>query len=298
MVRVCFYRGGAIGDVLHTLPAVRSLRKHMGSEAHLTYLTSPVMAELLEASPDLDRTLACDPRSSLPALLREGWRLRGAFDEFVDLQPSLRSLALSLTAAAPVRRTYRKHRSGTQGLHAWQDFASSYFAALPELNLASEDSLLQVSRDSRGLDQYRPLVAVIPGVGAARPERAWPKEHWLRLLEMLPSDRYRAVAVGGEEEMALGSWLAKEHAHLTNLCGALSLPETASLLAACRLAIGADTGPTHLAGAVGTPTIGLFGPTSAVRHAPFTGTYVQAPEASMRNLSPEQVYLLVGEWLA
>ncbi len=78
------------------------------------------------------------------------------------------------------------------------------------------------------------------------------------------------VLIGGKDEKQLGEHLAaKAGSGCTNLCGRLSLAQTAAVLKSCNLVISGDTGPAHVAVAVGTPVLGIYGPTFPNRSGPY-----------------------------
>jgi len=106
--------------------------------------------------------------------------------------------------------------------------------------------------------ELRGKVVLLPGVG--RPEKLWPTERFRELARRLGDD---AVAVWGPGEEELAKAIGCRVAPKT------SLRELASILQRSRLVIGADTGPLHLADALGTPVIGLYGPTNPKRNGPY-----------------------------
>lgn len=133
-----------------------------------------------------------------------------------------------------------------------------------------------------GSDCSRRRIGIIPGVGGKRPNRSWPLEHYrqwvLKLAHQLQvrqaETAFEWVIFGGPEEVTLASTLetqlrqALPHIHLTNGCHQWSLLQTAQHLKQCDVVIGGDTGPLHVAAAVGCGVIGLYAPTSVKRTGP------------------------------
>jgi ADP-heptose:LPS heptosyltransferase len=160
------------------------------------------------------------------------------------------------------------------------DTASKYFPSIVPDDFTSLKSLLEklslTSNLNLELNTGR-LIACIPGVGKLRPHRAWPKERWIELIGKILSDKNNIVIlVGGEEETDLCGEISQaiknnalDFRRCLNFAGRLSLAETAALLKNCQLAISGDTGPAHIAVAVGTKVIGLTGPTFAERSGPY-----------------------------
>ncbi len=120
-------------------------------------------------------------------------------------------------------------------------------------------------------NEPKPMIGIVPGVGKFRPHRAWLQDGWQYLLKaIIQKDTHIPVLIGGEEEMALCRKLKDEAGEkCLNLAGKLALTETAAVLKRCQIVVSGDTGPAHLAVAVGTPVVGLYGPTSPLRSGPY-----------------------------
>ena len=100
--------------------------------------------------------------------------------------------------------------------------------------------------------------------------KIWPRRHWIGLINQLQQAGYRAVLVGGPDESNQAAEIAQacERAPLV-LTGKTTLGQLAAVLAQSTLMIGSDSGPLHLAVALGTRVVGLYGPTSPLRYGPF-----------------------------
>ena len=100
--------------------------------------------------------------------------------------------------------------------------------------------------------------------------KRWPQRHWVALINQLQQAGYRAVLVGGPDELDAAASVAQacEKAPLV-LTGKTTLGQLAAVLAQVTLMVGSDSGPLHLAVALGTRVVGLYGPTSPVRYGPF-----------------------------
>jgi ADP-heptose:LPS heptosyltransferase len=133
---------------------------------------------------------------------------------------------------------------------------------LPE----EDDARLRVRRDARAPDLDRPYVVVHPG--ASVPARAWDPRRHERLVVALAGLGWHVVVTGGPDDGALTARVAG--AHGTDLGGRTSFGELAELLAGAEVVVVGNTGPAHLAAAVGTPVVSLFAPTvPAVRWRPW-----------------------------
>ncbi|MEB3244395.1 MAG: glycosyltransferase family 9 protein [Vampirovibrionales bacterium] len=118
-------------------------------------------------------------------------------------------------------------------------------------------------------------IVLIPGVGGKRPNRAWPASAWLGLIQsLLTHTNARLAILGGPEETALVSQLMAGVANISGLervvgiPGTLSLPEMMAYLSHTQVVVGGDTGPVHVAAALGCRIVGLYAPTSVARTGP------------------------------
>jgi heptosyltransferase-3 len=121
--------------------------------------------------------------------------------------------------------------------------------------------------------EHRRLLALVPGVGAERPHRAWPEEQWAALAKTILWEKDHAVIlIGGMDERTMCSRITEKAGEFCfNLSGKLTLPETAAALSICDGVVSGDTGPMHIAVATGVPVVGLHGPTRMERSGPYGG---------------------------
>jgi lipopolysaccharide heptosyltransferase II len=322
-------RFSSIGDVLLTTPLLRAIRRrHPG--ARITVLTKQAYAPLLSHNPHLDQVLGVSPERTLTKLARE---LRAArFTHLLDLHKSLQSRAVR--ALVPGRwATYPKHRVARAVLihtkrNLYRDarpVPERYFAAArgldvipdgepPDLFLAdgTEPEIAEWLMRA-GMMPEQQLVALAPGTAHAT--KRWPLEHWRSLVNQLLKKDLGIVVVGGPEDAALGASLTEVAGGRTlNAAGRFGLQHTGALLQRASAVVSGDTGVMHMATAVRTPAVALFGPT--VRHFgffPYTGraevielglscrpcSSKGGPECPlghhrcMRDITPSQVYQAV-----
>lgn len=282
--KVLFFKPGAIGDLLHTLPALRALKKNI-TAAHITVVVSPGLESLIHGTYLADRIQVFDKsklKKKLKDFIKFGLRLREeGYDLFVDMQPSIRSLILRRISGAPIVLVYKKqkkHEMGEKRLHAVENFMK---VLLPlgiteqidsiELSIP-EDAMLIADRflDDNRIDKTRPLVGLNCSVGAARPARNWFPERFAMLADRLIKELGVAVIfVGGSEDKALVQNVMKVmQERAASAAGMFSVLQSAALLKRCTCLVSSDTGPLHLATAVQTPVIGLYGSTDPKRTGP------------------------------
>jgi ADP-heptose:LPS heptosyltransferase len=132
------------------------------------------------------------------------------------------------------------------------------------------------------------LVAINPGAG--RENKRWPVEHFRRLAERLAQEPdVRILLLWGPDEVHMARQIRDGSSAEAILAPPTDLHELAALLRRAALVVANDTGPLHLAAALGTPSLGLFGPTRAERNGPYGphGRGLQSPDGTMAGLAPE-----------
>jgi ADP-heptose:LPS heptosyltransferase len=137
-----------------------------------------------------------------------------------------------------------------------------------------------------------PLIAIHPGSGSSR--KNWPIENWLAITSRLldAESRYRFILIGGEaDEAQLAAFESAWRGAPLLVARALLLPQLAAVIERCQLFLGHDSGISHLAAAVGAPTLLLFGPTDPAVWAPANSrvAVIEAPESDLLRLEVESV---------
>lgn len=274
--RILLIRFSSLGDVLLTTPLIRVLRARHPA-ATLSALTKQAWAPLLSANPHLDEVIAVAPGQSLVPLARA---LRAArFTHLVDLHGSVRTRVLRLLVPGswggfdarrgPRRRLIRDHQD------EYADrvpVAERYFEAATALDVRPDGGPAELfaspAAEARaeawlartGIDRDAPLIALIPG--AAHATKRWPVRHWRRLASELVRRGCAVAVVGGSGDRLLAAEIATSAGRrAASAAGELDLQASGALLRRARAAVSGDTGPMHLAAAVGTPVVALFGPT-------------------------------------
>jgi heptosyltransferase I len=288
--RILIVKLSSFGDVLHALPTLESLRD-LYPQARLTWLVEEAFAPLLQGHPALDEVWVA-PRLR-PAQLFSGAhrallgglrrRLRSqTFDLVIDLQGLLKSALWVALARSPRKVGYDRTREWsyrvlTERVPPYDREAHAvarYFnlahhlgapAAPPRFRLG----LTPTTDLGHLVSPDRPLAVLHPG--ARWPTKLWPAPSWARLGDWLCRDRGFQVAVtGSPADRDLAAQITGQmREKALNLAGRTSLAELAGLLTKARLAVTADTGPMHLAAALGTPVVAVFGPTAPWRTGPF-----------------------------
>jgi heptosyltransferase-2 len=282
-LKILLVRFSSMGDVLLTTPLVRAIRtRHPG--ARITFVTKQAFVPLLSHNPRLTELVAYDPATPLAELAA---RLRAeGFDHRLDLHGSLRSRALRWQVGGRWRG-YPKHRVARSALIRFKrdlyrdrrHVVERYFDAAGDLEVQPDDLSLELFLARPALDQARDflvgqdlgqggsLVALVPG--AAHATKRWSVPQWQRLAAMLTAAGRDVVVLGGPAERAIGADIATAGGdRAVNAAGRFDLQGSGALLKQARCAVTGDTGLMHMATAVGTPVVALFGPT--VRQFGFT----------------------------
>ncbi len=273
---ILLVRFSAIGDLLLMTPLLRALRQRH-PEARITVVTKARFAPIFDRNPRVTEVIGWNEGGSLRAL---GAALRPReFTHRLDLHGSLRSRALRWLAGGRWSG-YPKHRAAREllirakrdGYRDRRPVAERYFDAARELDvrpdagplefflaapaLAGADGFLAAHR----LGTTRQLVALAPG--AAHFTKRWPPHHWKALARLLIEAGNDVVVVGGTEDRGVAeAVVAAGGERAASAAGGFDLAGSAALLKRSRALVSGDTGVMHLATAVGTPVVALFGPT-------------------------------------
>ncbi len=281
--RIIVFNMNFIGDVLFTTPALAALRRGY-PEASLTVAVGPRAREVLAANPDVDRVIDFAPnwefrRRLLPQLRRERFDIAFSFSAR-DIERALWGCLLGCRqrwgfSRPETRWLYSGHVKENEQQHWAADYLALACAAggqaagmLPRFYLTpAEEAWAERTLADAGVDPGRFLLGL--HMGASYPEKAWLPERFEELARLAARDRDAQVVVfGGEGEAALGEWLKERVPNALNLAGTLTLRQFAATARRCAAFVGGDSGPTHVAAALGVSTVGLFGFTDPVR----TGT--------------------------
>jgi ADP-heptose:LPS heptosyltransferase len=270
---ILLIKPGAVGDLLQLTPVLRALKKNSPSPRITLIVGTPSTATLFRNDPNVDEVIVFD-RSRTPFLPL--WNeLRGKrFDLVLNFQRSnLRAWFLA-SAAFPCRvLVYHKARART--VHA----AENYIETLAPLGIPSTDIGLTLSLDeesrsfarelfrSHGLGNL-PVVALNPG--ATHAVNRWPASLFAVLADRIQSElSAAAVVIGGPDDLALaGEIVERSRSKPLSLAGTTSLLQLGAVLEQCAALVSGDTGPMHMATAVGTPVIALFGAADPARTGP------------------------------
>ena len=272
---IVIFHPAAIGDSMLATPVATTLRKNFPDTKITSWSHESLESILLDFCPAIDKFQAYNKKASLISLIRTLRALKP--DLFVDLSNSTRGKIMGFCSGAKAL-TYRKQKNDNDStLHAVDNF----IATIQEICVDRPDNYFPTLHldEARidGLKKYalaygtRTYIGIVPGVGNLRPHRGWPLKNWLKLINhFAPMTNIECILIGGPEEKEIGEKLkAEAPGAVVDLCGKISLEDTAAVLKICSLVISCDTGPAHIARAVGTQVVGLYGPTLVARSGPY-----------------------------
>jgi heptosyltransferase-1 len=298
--RILVVRLGAMGDLIHALPAVSSL-KHSIPHSRITWAVEPRWSPLLEGNPYVDSVLLVDRRTLTG--LRTTWReVRDArFQMAVDFQGLIKS-ALIAAAARPERifgfEAAQARESPASWFYSTRVHVDSPHAVDRNLDLASAAGASNIlrtfplppGRPEGSLPREFVLASPLAGWGA----KQWPLENFSTLAERVHREFGLPLVLNGSHEIQIDGC----ESHVSGLEGLIDATRRATAV------IGVDSGPLHLAAALGKPGVAIFGPTDPAINGPYGGTFTvlrspsavttyrrtPEPAASMREITPGQVF--------
>jgi heptosyltransferase-2 len=289
-----------VGDAVMTVPALFELRRLLPG-AHITLATRRWAEGIFDGAEFLDDMLALEEIKGTPsAVLREAreWRAR-RFDLAILLPNAFAPAFVAALARVPSRVGYATQGRGPLLTHRipvpeWRGRRHEvfyYLNLIAELERLLYDSSTVEEREPRlalavskargqeaqrllrehGWRPERPLVALCPGSTNSRAKR-WPAERFAALADMLKEKAGAdIVLIGAYEELDISEEVARSMRNRPSvLTGQTDLSQTAAVLGAADLLITNDTGPAHVAAAVGCPVVVIFGPTNPETTRPFS----------------------------
>ena len=303
--RLVFYRIGAIGDIIHTLPLI-ALTRELNPEARIEYIVgSKQVQELLEKYAGFidkihsikhkgvfdkpTKFFASKEEKDLIDSLQES-----PIDEFIYLHSNKLKASLLNSRFIKAKKLYVYKKDLSLSAHA--NYVTSRYPDLKEDLLENpfrvlKSHTLKAKKASTADQSYEKNISIVLGVGALRPLRAYPLLGWIKFIEyILANTDYQINILGGPDEAQLSQkfeaileqrkaklhygWFDKapDFSRVNNLIGKTSLVELASVLKNTDRLFSADTGILHIAAALDVAITSIFSVTSEKRFGPFSKT--------------------------
>ncbi len=323
---------GAIGDVSRALPVLGRLRQNY-PEAHIAWAVEPVAAPLLAEHPALNEVLVYRRNQGPLAFPPFLWTVRQRhFDLVLDLQRHLKSGLVSFCSRAPVRLGF--HRKNTKEgnwlfsthrippvkeftlkLAQYLKFADALGIAHGEVHFSLRLSAEEEKRVDCLLTSTPPSFAAF-FLGSRWESRFWFTDYTAEVARRLVEEfALGVVLLGGQGERKFAEKVTRQAGvPLIDLTGQTGLRELIGIFQRARVAMGPDSGPMHVAAAVGVPVVSLWGATSPARSAPWgaeqliiVGQAACSPcyvrrcpigRLCMRRITPEMVLAKISQVMA
>lgn len=276
MKKILVFSFSFIGDAVLSTAVIQPLRSHFPN-AHITFLVGPSAFDLLANDPQLDSTLIYDNRGE-HAGLRGRLKLirmlhREKFDLVVNLRDSFAARCIGAEHWGLVRGDRERH-AVTRYLEVLSRHDVDTTDALPQLQLTeTERAEARCFLTEAGVKSERLLIGIHPGGNWEY--KLWNAEKYAQLASTLSQEKNAAILLfAGPNERKLQAQVANIMDTFPILVETENLREVAALIAACDVYIGNDTGPMHIAAAVGTLVIALFGSTNHIRSGPYGDRHV------------------------
>ncbi|HUR54105.1 MAG TPA: glycosyltransferase family 9 protein [Gemmataceae bacterium] len=334
--RIALLKPSALGDIVHALPVLSALRRRF-PDSHITWVVNKSYEPLIAGHPDLTDTLAFDRgafKKGLRRSLAYSWSFaaelrRRRFDLVIDLQGLLRTGLMSLASGAPRRVGFANAREGSRSTYTQKvrlpdadriHAVERYWRVAEALGAGDGPKVFHVpvSPEAKAwaaqqlADLPRPLVAF--AVGSRWLTKRWPTGHFAELAKRAQSEFGGSclfLGVGDDSPLSL-EVMAQLRGPARNFCGKTTLPQLAALLASADVMIANDTGPLHLAAALGRPCVAPYTCTKVALHGPFGftsggvetsvpcgGSYLKKCDnmICMPDLTPDRLWVRLAEVL-
>ncbi|MDX1952760.1 MAG: lipopolysaccharide heptosyltransferase II [Verrucomicrobiota bacterium] len=290
-MKILILKPSSLGDVVQALPVLRLLRLHY-PKAYIAWWIAENLADLLREDPDIDemflfkRSRYTQP-ACWPDIIRDLHAIRSRkFDLVIDLQSLARSGTIAWLANGGMLVGLEDRREGAHGYYdratprpSQQTHAVDwYLQVLTDLGIPITGQFEWLPRKQRGVEKIekilpenQPLILLNPG--ARWENKRWPTSHFAEVAAFLAGDHPAATIaiLGGKEDNSLAEEIQSQapSVRFLNLAGKTPLVELIEWIRRGDVMISNDTGPMHIAAAVRTPVVALFGPTSELRTGPY-----------------------------
>jgi ADP-heptose:LPS heptosyltransferase len=265
-VKILIIKPSALGDIVQALPVLTGLKRRWPA-AQIDWVVNDTLQEILEGHPCLRRTVIYPRKrwtspSRIPEAWRWGRRLRAeGYDMTIDLQGLARSGLMTWAANSPRRLGLMSAREGARAFYTEHiadnalSAAERYLTCLEHLDIPAQPLDFQLKARAPLPNPLRDFGAYIVLHPYSRwRTKLWPWRYYQELIVSMPDYKF---AVVGE-----GPWFPLEAPEqLVDLRGKLSLGQLVTVLDRAQAVLSTDSGPAHIAGALGRPTLVMFGAT-------------------------------------
>ena len=287
MDRICIVMMSAVGDAVHVLPVINAI-KRMHPKSHITWVLQPGPASLVRGHPSVDEIILFDRSKGISEIRTVIKEIRArTFDLLIDLQVYFKAGVITAFSGAARRLGFDVARARDANwlftseripAHPVQHVQDQYFEFLRHLGIDPEPVEWHIGPRGGELDYQtkfivqfdRPIASIV--VATSKPAKDWIPERWAQVCDIL-FEQYglQPVLVGGNSERETTSAaeiISKSRSKPHNALGS-GLRNLVSILDASEVVLAPDTGPLHIAVALGQPVISLMGYTDPRRTGPY-----------------------------
>ena len=315
-MKILIIKPSSLGDVIHSLPFLKAI-KNTFHDAEIEWVISKNLKEILEGNPLINRLIVFDKDSwtkigNLSKTVKEAIGLinilkSGHYDMVVDLQGLLRSGLITFFTSSPLKVGFKNAREGSSIFYNKKiSVNGSLHAVDKSLEIAkairqgsgvrgqstthggSGKAEFPLNVDKTAAENIKKLlgglkekeyVVVIPS--ARWKTKRWSPENFGTLISKLSVP---CIVTGSKaDEQIVKEVMRFSNGKGTNFCGKTDLKELTALIAGAKAVVSNDSGPMHIAAAIGVPIIALFGPTDPYRTGPYGWSEIRA-EQEKKNI--------------
>jgi len=285
--RVCIVLLTGLGDVVNGLPLANALKDH-APRCHVTWVAEPMPAQILRPHPSVDEVVVYEKKRGVAGVLDLWRKLRGRrFDLTLNLNVYTKSVWPTLLSGAPYRLGFDRGRSfegvwlasnhhltprpRAHTVDMFLEFAEHLGIPAPRVEWRIPFTEREREEQAEFFAAFdRPAAAIVPA--SASHKKDWISERWARVVDALEHDfGFRTVLVGGRGERETRA--AREISERASVRPVWAMGDPvrrmAWMLEGSALVVAPDTGPLHLARALGVPVVGLYGHTNPWRTGPY-----------------------------
>ena len=311
--RILLIRTDRFGEFILNTPLIRAIKEKFPS-SYLGIMVNPMVKGIVKGSPYIDEIMIYDKKAMqgfFKSLKFVSEIRKKKFDLAVILNPKKKFNIIAFLAGIPIRLGYNRkwgflltHKIKDRKFLGQKHEVEYNLDLVRRIGIDTQDKSLFISVDK---EDERFIDSLLKGLGiintdllialhpwTSDPVKQWPVENFLQLARRLSRELpCKVIIIGGKDEISQSVKFCQEKPDIINLTGKLTLGQSAALLKKCRLLISNDSGPVHLACAVGTQVIALFRndipAKSARRWGPWGEGHIVIEKPNLSDIKVEEV---------
>jgi heptosyltransferase II len=278
------YQTAFIGDIVLSTSMINTI-KQADPKSKIIFVTTPVGESVLRNDKRIERVIFYDKRArdnGMTGLLKKVKEIRDCIDReasiFISPHRFMRASLIGYLSGSKVRAGFKgsffsllfnrriPYRFGIHEIQRNFDLLCAAFGQVfpdlkperPEIFFSKKDYMRVKNAIYKIFSPKDKIVSIAPG--SVWPTKKWPAEYFMELIHALDALKIKVILIGGKEDRELCDSLG--YRNTLNLAGELSLPASAAAISLSRVLVSNDSAPLHLASAVNTPAVAIFGATT------------------------------------